>query len=93
MSYLDFFKRLYDGYKKATENGTKAEAQRVWDECLKILSVFRQWVKASPGVPKCQLGAQGYYHAVRAFGIYAYRHSHLKGFCKDKCAKDLANPF
>ncbi|XP_066930944.1 uncharacterized protein [Clytia hemisphaerica] len=47
MSYLEFFKRIYDGYKKATQNGTKAEAQRVWDECQKLLSVFRQWIKAS----------------------------------------------
>ena len=91
-SYVEFFKRLWDGYKKATKGGNTAEAKRIWDECKRILALFKQWTSSSDKIKSCQLGADMYFYAVRAFGIYAYRHTNVKDFCKDTCAKKIGNP-
>ena len=92
MSYVEFFQRVWGGYKKATQGGSKAEAQRIWKECKKILELFKQWMKSTDKVHSCQLGAEMYFGAVRAFGVFVYRHHKVKAFCSDTCAKQLGNP-
>jgi len=93
MSYVELFKRLYEGWKKATSNATsKDEAKRIWNECLEILKLFKKWRSITDTAKRCEYGAEMYFYAVRAFGIYAYRHSAIKDFCKEQCAFRIGNP-
>lgn len=88
----DFFVKMYNGWKKATENSTNTEqAKRLWNEALGIFKLVIKWRAIIDPVNKCEHGADIYYNAVKTFGVFAYRTT-KKQNCKETCAKTMGNP-
>lgn len=87
------FTKIYEGWKKATENQTtKEEAKRLWGEGKLILSMLLKWSSVKDQLRSCTYGAEIYHKTVMAFGVYHYRVK-SKPFCTESCAKKLGNPF
>ena len=83
--------KIYNGWKKATQNISKEEANRLWDDAVSIINMIRKWKSMSDELKKCKQGAKIYYKAVDTFGVYAYR-SKSEPYCKEQCAETLGKP-
>lgn len=92
MNLGEIYKKIYNGWKKATENkSSKAEAKRLWREAYTLFKMITKWTFIFNDVKKCKHGADIYHHAVKSFGIYAYRQK-SKAHCSEKCAETIGKP-
>ena len=89
----DSILKIYEGYKKVTQNKTSTEeASRLWRATQVLVKMAAKWPFVRDPLQSCQHGADIYHKTVRSFGIYFYRVK-AKGVCNEPCAEKLGKPF
>ena len=89
----DSILKIYEGYKKVTQNKTSTEeASRLWRATQVLVKMTVKWPFIRDPLQSCQHGADIYHKTVSSFGIYFYRVK-AKDVCNEACAEKLGKPF
>jgi hypothetical protein len=89
------FKKLYDGWKKATQNATSyEEVLRIWKGAKEVFNLIVNWRSHShTDLESCKHAAKIFYKTVYHIGIYHYRQTPAY-YCQtdDNCAEKIGRP-